>query len=262
MAKLPQLAVVVLATLFGAGLAMADYIVIDRDTIIDYTIEPDGDEHPIRTIGIFDGTNPDPPTIVDVVEPADIRRDVDVGDSSVLNVYGGRITATENGIEAFDESVVNFFGGEVIGVHEAFGAYGNSTINVYEGLFRGHSVEAEAAGTINIFGGAFETQIYTSEVAQVHIHGGSISRLEIAETSWITVYGTGFNYPYGPISDDAGVLTGVLSDGQPINAEFRIDRTFSEDVSVVLAVPESSTLVLMTTSAVGLSVIARRRRRR
>jgi hypothetical protein len=78
----------------------------------------------------------------------------------------------------------------------------------------------------------------------------------------MTIYGTGFNYPYGPIPDDAGVLTGVLASGQPINAEFNIDKTYSEDVSIVLAVQEPSTLVLLTTNAVGMSVFLRRPCRR
>lgn len=259
MSKLPQLAVVALVMLFGVGRAVADYIVIDRDTTIDYTIEPDEDEVDIRTIGIFDGANPAPPTIVNIVEPADIRRDIDVGDSSVVNVYGGRIAATENGIEAFGDSVVNFYGGEVIGVHDVVGAFQHSTINVYEGLFRGHSVDADGDGTINIFGGKFEAPINTNGVAQVHIHGGSISRLEVGEWSRVAVYGTGFNHPYGRIPDDAGVLTGVLASGLPIDAEFKIDKTYSEDVSIVLAVPEPSTLAMLATSVVGLLVFLRRR---
>jgi hypothetical protein len=231
---------------------MADYI-IDYDTTIDYTIIPD--------VSIVEGTNPNPPTIVDIVEPAVLDGDrITVKDSSILNVYGGNLDLGDDGVEAIDSSTVNFFGGEIF---DEVGAYGHSTINVYDGLFRGHHFSAEEWGTLNIFGGTIEAEIHATEKeGQVHIHGGNILRLEVGEWCQITVYGTGFNYPYGPIPDNAGVLTGVLASGQPINAEFNIDKTYSEDVSIVLAVPEPSTLVMLATSAVGLSFVVRRHLRR
>ena len=250
-----RLCVVVLALSGSAGQATAE--VIDYDTTIDYTIEEE--------IGVFEGANPNPPTIVNVVEPATIGG-IAAADSSVVNVYGGRIVSTgddaDEAVIATDTGVVNFFGGEVISNFEALATFGHGTINVYDGLFRSW-VDAEEYGTINIFGGSFEGPIIAGDTeAQIHIHGGNIPRLEVGEWCQMTVYGTGFNYPYGPIPDDAGVLTGVLSNGQAINAEFNIDKTYSENVSIVLAMPEPSTFAMLATSAVGLFFMVRRHHRR
>jgi hypothetical protein len=276
MAKFPQL-FVALEMLLGVGHATAD-IRFDYDTTIDYTIERHADDGD-QGIQILRGTNPEPPTIVNVVEPALIHRDIDVYDSSRLNVYSGRIAATDEGVTAHDTSIVNIHGGEISSASaggtslvNVFGgefksqdgiqAFGHGTVNVYDGLFHGR-VDAEGWGTVNIFDGTFEAGVAaTDQEGQMHIFGGSISRLEVEEWCQMTVYGTSFNYPHGPIHDNAGMLTGVLASGQPISAEFNIDKTYSEDVSIVLAVPEPSTLVLATTSAVGMLAFLRRRRRR
>jgi hypothetical protein len=65
----------------------------------------------------------------------------------------------------------------------------------------------------------------------------------------MTIVGTEFNYPYGPLSDSPGTLTGVLASGESINISFRIEG----DASIVL-VPEPSPMVLLTMTTIGLLI--------
>ncbi len=103
------------------------------------------------------------------------------------------------------------------------------------------------------------TRIYDSSVFTVS--GGAILSMSAGKESGthdcvITVDGSGFNYPYGPIPDASGTLTGTLASGDPISAAFEI----YSDASIVL-VPEPSSLVgligILVTA--GLGYIRRRR---
>ncbi len=77
------------------------------------------------------------------------------------------------------------------------------------------------------------------------------------DASTVTFVGSGFNYPYGEIPDGSGSLTGTLANGDPIDVWFDVDG----DASIVLAVPEPSSIALLATAAFGLMGCARRRRR-
>lgn len=64
-----------------------------------------------------------------------------------------------------------------------------------------------------------------------HLQGQIVISLDtVIDYSVITVAGSGFNYPYGPISDASGTLTGTLASGDAINAGF---QTYSS-ASIVL----------------------------
>jgi hypothetical protein len=63
-----------------------------------------------------------------------------------------------------------------------------------------------------------------------------------SDASMIVVHGSGFNYPFGEILDVTGALTGTLSNGDPIDAEFQIIG----DASILLVPePASCTLLLL-----------------
>ena len=61
-----------------------------------------------------------------------------------------------------------------------------------------------------------------------------------SDTSTIVVHGSGFNYPPGKILDPAGTLTGTLSSGEVIDADFQIIGNSS-----ILLVPEPGSLTIL-----------------
>ena len=75
--------------------------------------------------------------------------------------------------------------------------------------------------------------------------------------SVLVFHGTDFNYPYGPVPDSWGTLTGTLKNGDPIDVLFSV----WSNASMVLAVPEPSSLTLLAMGAVGLLAYAWHRRR-
>ena len=159
---------------------------------------------------------------------------------------GGEIWA------AYDSSTMNIRGGDT----DYLQAHDSSELNIYGGSFW---PSAHDSSQVNIYGGTIA--FAASDSATATISGGTINSLwsgeELGEhTSVITVEGSGFNYPYGPIPDESGTLTGMLASGDPINAGFEIYG----NASIVL-VPEPSTLLLLSTSAASLAFYVWRRRR-
>ena len=118
-------------------------------------------------------------------------------------------------------------------------------------IFGGHAdfVHANNFSTLNVSGGTFGS-FWAHDSSTVTVCGGS-------HHSVVTISGTGFNYPYGEIPDTSGTLTGVLANGDPINASFEI----YDNASIVL-VPEQAALVLLSIGAAGLVSWARVRRSR
>lgn len=232
------------AMLLCAGQA-STALVIDYDVTIDYAVD---------YVTIMEGNNPDPPTTVNFVEPADVN-EVEVLDSSVLNIYSGAVVSDE--LEAPDSSTINIYGGHVSEADLG----GQSTLNVYSGGVG--RLEAFGSSEVIISGGDTES-LSVCEAATADIFGGNtIFDLSAGpglddQDSIITIYGSGFNYPPGPIPDASGILTGTLADGSPLDAPFRIDS----NASIVLVVPEPSCLGLLITAAVGLLAYVWHRRRR
>jgi hypothetical protein len=271
--------------LLAVGHAQAE-VVIDHDEVIDYTIND--------LVRIVEGTNPAPPTTVDIVSGGRVDSHAQAEDSSVLNLFGGSIG---NSLAAHDTSTVNVYGGRVnqyifaedsstvhifdVRVGEGIDANLHSQVYVYggefvddeaafyewsRGIISGGSFEDVSAynwSTVEISGGDIGG-VWAEQSGRADISGGLISKLV---SGWddgkdhdcvITVYGTDFNYLYGPIPDGAGTLTGTLRNGDPLNVPFAI----YSDASIVLAVPEPSTLVLLTTIAAGPLLVVRHRRRK
>jgi hypothetical protein len=133
-------------------------------------------------------------------------------------------------------------------------AHDSSQLNISGGSFW---ASASESSKVNISGGTIT--LSASDSAMGTISGGTINSLFAgqasgAHTSIITLEGSGFNYPYGPISDATGTLTGVLISGDAINADFQIHS----NASIVL-VPEPSTLILLAVAVFGLLVGACRK---
>lgn len=212
----------VVLTLLGGRQAKS--VTIDHDTVIDYRIS----DH----LAVVDGSTS---TIVDIVPGASLEY-VDVYDTSTVNFHGGSIWGD---LFANDSSTVNVYGGEVDDdvVGEDFG-----TVNVFGGEL-GDDLRASGSSTVNLFGGSVPV-IWAGGVTGMH-------------DAVLTIEGSGFNFPYGPITESSGTLTGTLANGDPLNASFKI---FS-NASIVLAVPEPSSVALLATAAFGLVACMWRRRR-
>jgi len=127
----------------------------------------------------------------------------------------------------------------------------------------GDTVSVSDFGTVSILGGEFDSSeegdaVSVSDFGTVSILGGEIhGHISAAGSSVVNIYGTGFNYPYGPIADASGTLTGILENGNPIDVRF----TIYSDASIILAVPEPSTLALLFMGAGGLLLYTRSRRK-
>ena len=259
--------VVALGVLFGVTQLKAE-IVIDYDTTIDYSIN--------ELVRIIEGV--DPPTTVEIVEPAYIDGYVDIYQSSIVNISGGTIddpTGVESRyMRAYDSSIVNVSGGRLFGLK----AYHNSLVNVTDGYFDSGDISVRDSATINFFGGLTEAlgtndfstlnvfggvveKISSEDSSTVNVFGGTIREFDLGEgapaSTLVTIRGSGFNYDYGPIPDAAGTLTGTLANGDSIDATFVI----SSGSSIVLApIPEPSTIILLMTGAFGLLGYRIRRR--
>jgi len=150
--------------------------------------------------------------------------DVFADNSATVNVYGGFTVHID--VRATGSSSLNLFDGyfedvtvsgssksQIYGGHfdEDFEAHDSSEIDVRGG---GLSIEAWDSSSIRVFNGSVGVGV--TDASSVHIFGGHIWGMYAAEWSptpssaVITVYGTHFNYPYGPIPDADGTLTGTL----------------------------------------------------
>lgn len=176
----------------------------------------------------------------------EISGEVDVYDSlggipTVLNLLtGGAIR--HGGLGVHDNSRATIDGGSI---EFDLDTFGSSQVAFSQGLI-GISLRANNNSQVTIFGGEIVWNLKAKADSRISLYGGSIGNILTAEdTSIITVYGSNFNYGPGEIPDRTGTLTGILSNGDPINNDFYI----STNASIVL-VPEPSTLLLVVLGAV------------
>ena len=180
----------------------------------------------------LDGPLGSSPTVVELTEPAYVGGYVEAFGSSTVTISGGYMSYAC----AYDTGTLNLLGGRA---SQGLMSYDSSTVNILGGVIA-ESLSARDSSVVTISGGRIYEELYA--------HDASI----------VTFVGSGFNYPYGEIPDSSGFLTGFLANGDPIARRF---NTF-DDASIVLVVPEPSSVALLAVAAFGLAACAWRRRRR
>jgi hypothetical protein len=115
---------------------------------------------------------------------------------------------------------------------------------------------ARDESAIEIRGGGANIEVFDSDLPGNQPIPGIVRALEAQDQSIITLYGSDFNYPLGPIADLNGTLTGQLLDGHAINWTFLREAT-----AQIVLVPEPTVSVLSLAGICGLFVGCRRRAR-
>jgi hypothetical protein len=166
--------------------------------------------------------------------------------------------AIREGANPTPPTVVSFV--EPADIRMDIDVYDASEVHVLGGEFR-DALATRDTSTLRIFGGHFWEGLAALDASTMHVFGGQdvddVS-LDAGGSSTITVYGTDFNYPYGPIGDASGRLTGTLLNGDKM-WEGGWPFEIHDQAQIILAIPEPSTLVLLTTSALGMLAFIRRR---
>ena len=206
------------------------------------TILDDGGTHTIDAsnsipgmgVDVMDG--PDGPTTLNVVAGGNIGVDTDgffgnfsvlLRGSSVANITGGGLL---DDLQTTDSAVANVSGGAIASM-DAGG--GSSIINVTGGVITG-SMDPNG-GTINLSGGF---------VGETDAFNGGV----------LNIFGSGFNFPLGVISDETGTITGTLADGSALSLSFAQDPA-----STITLIPEPSPAFLLASGLVAMAVARRRR---
>jgi hypothetical protein len=187
------------------------------------------DSYVFPDIGVRDGPGATPTTL-NLLLGSEIEKDVRVYDTSIVNFYDGLINGD---LRANDCSVANIFGGEIGG---KLLSYDYSIANVYGGEMDG---------------------LVTRNYSVANVYGGLIGEGLISRgNSVANVYGTGFNYPYGPITDTSGTLTGTLTSGESANWHF---ERFGASNIYLKPIPAPGAFVL---GGLGVGLVSWLRRRR
>ncbi|HPD47959.1 MAG TPA: PEP-CTERM sorting domain-containing protein [Anaerohalosphaeraceae bacterium] len=155
------------------------------------------------------------PTIVNLTAGGSVVQDIIVSGNSVLNINGGTVGSD---VLVAHHGRVNLLAGRIV---DEFESGGNSTCI--------------------LSGGAIGDHLFARGDNRTLWKGGQIGgTLAAYDDSVITIEGSGFNYSYGAITDSAGILTGTLANGDPVDNLFAIGG----NASIVL-IPEPATVLLL-----------------
>lgn len=193
---------------------------------------------------------------INTIMPTDVVR---VTNGTTINLQdGGTITSSRFAIFGYGiwsiGSFVNTYNGSSItgadgGINSGIYAVQNSVINIFGGNISGGSNGSSSASGIrvsdsmvNIYGGLITAGV-GSTAPDIRI---------IDESCVVNIFGTDFNYAPGPVGDIEGVITGILSDGTPL------DLTFYQDVGgQIVLIPEPASIAILT---LGSLVLIRRKK--
>ena len=110
-------------------------------------------------------------------------------------------------------------------------------------------------GLTNSFG-----QYIANGNSSISILGGDASGSEIFSNDQATVFlfGSEFDRPFGAVTDTTGIISGILSDGTSFSYDFQRQST----ASIILAVPEPSSSLLLGLVSIGLFLTRSRKRQK
>ena len=119
-------------------------------------------------------------------------------------------------------------------------------------------IEAFQTSTINLFGGLF-SDIKASHGSTINLHGGKLEGdIIISPEGTVNIYGSEFNYPFGPIrSVVTDTLVGTLADGSSLSARFIRGSTDAASLNLIF-IPEPTSILPL----VVLPLLGCRRRKR
>jgi len=181
-----------------------------------------------------------------------------VMDLGQVTLLGGEIKCDELAAINIDgQSHLTMRGGKARSSHDqAIATWGASRLDIYGGSLEGDGcLTAYEQSVVRVFGGSFTTYLdrwflAASGSSTVEILGGNVvftpsedyspPIMRAMKSSTILIYGHDFNYPLGKISDSAGVIRGVLADGEAFEWGFSTDAN-----AAIYLVPEPATVLLL-----------------
>jgi len=175
---------------------------------------------------------------------------------TTLNIVGGTTGVESNGIALLIEgsSTVTISGGTLLGHADVSDA---AVLNILGGVIRGGVNAVSDSSVVNITGGFFggngDAGSVDADAGVLNISGGTFTEMDIFGGS-ANIFGSGFNFPLGPIPVEFGTLTGTLADGTALNVGFARDPG-----SPITLIPEPSTALLLASGLVALAMGRMRR---
>ncbi len=176
-------------------------------------------------------------------------------------IFNGGSGSQAAGIRLSSDPEVTINGGTFTGGNgtqsHALTANGDNQVTITGGTFIGGegilsaAIHANSGGLIELFGGSI------SDGTGVNSNGLVVS----SSPSEISIYGSDFNYGFGPIAPTSGTLMGILSDGSPLDVSFL--RSGGGQINLISQphfIPEPSTLLLAILGSLLLGRFTRRRR--
>ncbi len=249
--------------------------IINTDTTLYQSVPPGG-------LWVRDGESG--PTVVTILDGAEIAPLVHVEDSSIVNMHGG---VARRGVVLGADAVMNLYGGQIGEGHPGvLGVGGNAVLNMSGGTatadvmiggrasitggrllqkldvtafsivsFAGGTVEGDVvagrSGRLHMSGGSVSGNLIADDYSIVNLYGGSIGGYLLAERESSTIHVWGYDLD---LTDD--LLTGTLSDGTPMN--HWVDPTGKGQI-ILHQIPEPSVLVTLLMAAITGLVVFRRR---
>ncbi len=149
-----------------------------------------------------------------------------------VRVGGGDVILTTGGIVGslqLDHGSLTIDDGEVLG-HVGSD---HPTLFITGGIIRGDISSCDWGNNVTISGGMIYGDLHAMDGASIVVHG------------------TKFNYDYGIIPDNTGHLTGILSDGTPIDVGFSCSPNLNCDI-ILAPIPEPATMAMLGLGSVML----------
>jgi hypothetical protein len=179
-----------------------------------------------------------------------IERTLFVSEDATLNMSGGEVRFSMIVNPGARDSYVTIAGGRVgsIGVLSTNGG----VVDITGGIVS--EINAEHLAVVVVTGGEIERGAEMLGNSTLEVYGGTWGNHIFAfDTSYVTIWGSQFNYPDGPLVPSSGTLTGVLEDGTPINLDFGRAST------ATIFLPEPSALAALGSGIAMLALLYRRR---